>query len=244
VSKKWQEVQNELWAPLKPLTWPTSVGRRLDVGGFVLGDSFDTFLTHISEDYLHARWTRLSSFLEQHRIEVSDLTWGWMHNGETGFEGESYEYRQSVASPMDFIGWTSCELCRQWSTYEVCNVLDNELKSGSPPLRCTMIWRSLKWSIEPQDYQTALKLIEAICSDPVEWHADFLLQFNKEPTELWRLIAASIRDNDQKRCDALIEKARQTYSPLGFRMLLRGYNSYTTLGGLYEGEVTVPEPSF
>ncbi len=54
------------WKVLNTLEQLTC-GRRLDVGGFVLGDSFDTFLRNISEDYLQAAWTRLSAVLKRHR---------------------------------------------------------------------------------------------------------------------------------------------------------------------------------
>lgn len=226
------------WKVLNTLEQPTC-GRRLDVGGFVLGDSFDTFLRNISEDYLQAAWTRLSAVLKRHSIICDDLSWGWMHPGETGLPNAD-RVPKDTSSPSDFIGWTSCDLSEIWRTEE-CDRLDMELKVGEPSLRCTATWRSLKWSIAPEDYQLALKLIEYICTDEVsDWHPDVVLEKIAEPTEIWRKIAEAIRDSNQHRLDVMVDEARHAYSPIGFRIVIQGYKTYLHRGD-YEGKVTLPK---
>lgn len=223
---------------LNTLQQPT-YGRRLDVGGFVLGDSFDTFLRNISEDYLQAAWTRLSAVLKQHRIIPNDLSWGWMHPGETGLP-DADRVSKDTSSPSDFIGWTSCDLSEIWRAEE-CDRLDMKLKVGEPSLRCTATWRSLKWSIAPEDYQLALKLIEYICTDEVsDWHPDVVLEKIAEPTEIWRKIAEAIRNSNQQCLDVMVDEARHVYSPIGYRIVIQGYKTYLHRGD-YEGKVTLPE---
>lgn len=231
-------VHRDDWKVLNTLEQPTC-GRRLDVGGFVLGDSFDTFLRNISEDYLQAAWTRLSAVLKRHHIISDDLSWGWMHPGETGLP-DADRVDKDTSSPSNFIGWTSCDLSEIWQTEE-CHRLDMELKVGEPSLRCTATWRSLKWSIAPEDYQLALKLIENICIDEVsDWHPDVVLQKIAEPTEIWRKFAGPIRDSNQQRLDVMVDEARHAYSPIGFCIVIQGYKTYLYSGG-YEGKVTLPE---
>ncbi len=228
------------WKFLDTLKQPT-YGRRLDVGGFVLGDSFDTFLRNISEDYLQAAWTRLSAVMTRHSIICDDLSWGWMQSGETGLpNADGVRVDKDTSSPSDFIGWTSCDLSEIWRTEE-CHRLDMELKVGEPSLRCTATWRSLKWSIAPEDYQLALKLIEYICLEDVSsWNPLFALENIAEPTEIWLKMAEAIRDSNQQPLDVLVDEARQAYSPLGFRIVIQGYKTYL-YSGVYEGKVTLSE---
>lgn len=217
---------------LDSLEQPT-YGRRLDVGGFIFGDSFDTFLRNISEDYLQAAWVRLSAVLKRDSIICDDLSWGWMHPGETWV-------RDNISSPYDFIGWTSCNLAEIGRT-ELYDRLDMELKVGEPSLRCTFTWRSFKWSIAPEDYQLALKLIEYLCTEEVSnWSPDFVLEKIVEPTEIWLKMAKAIRDNNQQWLDVMVNEARHAYSPIGFRIVIEGYKTYL-YGGVYEGTVTLPE---
>src|SRR5713101_6051505 len=92
------------WVDIDTLELPTSVGRRLDAGGFVLGDPFDTILRHLSLDYLRAAWNRLHSILHRYGDEPDDLSWGWLHGGETYVSG------REQPAPSDFTGWTTLHL--------------------------------------------------------------------------------------------------------------------------------------
>lgn len=235
-----QALSRQDWKGLDPLEQPRS-GRLLETVGFVLGDSFETILRSISEDYLRAAWQRLSLIIEQHRVVADDLSWGWMHSGETSLPGEPAAL--GIITPTDFTGWLSCNLARLWDyqNYEPIQRLDNELKVGVPSLRCTTTWRSMKWNIAPQDFALALKLIEVGCTDEVsEWHPQFVLQNIGEPTELWRQIAREIQANNQQQLDTLLEEAKRSYTPLGLRILLRGYSTYLQ-SGPHEGEIVLPQ---
>ncbi|WP_190799618.1 hypothetical protein [Leptolyngbya sp. FACHB-541] len=232
-------LHKEDWEALESLEVPRC-GRRLDVAGFVLGDSFETILRNISENYLSAAWARVSERLKQNHIFASDLTWGWMHPGETGLPDTLDTPEASIVIPTNFTGWTSCELSEIWRTGE-CKRLDAQLKNGVPSIRCTATWRSLKWNIAPQDYQLALKLIEVNCTEEVsDWHPTSVLQNIDEPIELWRQIGRAIQDNNQPQVDTLLEEARHLYTSLGFRILLRGYKTYL-YSGAHEGHITLPD---
>ena len=234
----WAYHQRADWKDLDDLEEPTN-GRRLDVGGFVLGDPFDEFLRNISEDYLRIAWEHLSRVLEQKRVVADDLSWGWMYPGETGFpdEGRLPDYR---SAPGDYIGWTSCDLSEMWRS-DQDRLLDEILRTSKPCLRCTATWRSLKWRIAPNDFALALRLVEAICVDEIsDWHPDILPEGNVNPSELWRKFAKAIRDDDQSSLDLLLSQAKHEYSTLGFRILVRGYATYIH-GGQYRGNVILPE---
>lgn len=141
---------------LNDLQEPTS-GRALYVGGFVLADSFDEFLRNISEEYLRAAWEHLSKVLKQNEIIAEDLSWGWMHPGETGFPEENGLRRPgAVLAPNSFIGWTSCNLSQMWRTGEDGR-LNKLLNYDKPTLRCTAAWRSLKWRIAPDNFAVISK---------------------------------------------------------------------------------------
>lgn len=223
---------------LAPLEQSTTVGRRLDVVGFVLGDSFDIILRNISEDYLQSGWVRLSEILQRHDIRCDDLSWGWLHDGETGFYNS--DGIREPPRPTDYLGWTSCQLA-DLHPIGTFHHLDAELQLGSPSLRYAETWRSNKWNIAPQNYALALKLIEHICTeDLVNWTPRVLLENVEHPEELWHQIAKSLEEKSQHKLNMLIEEARQSYTPLGFRMMLRGFGYYL-LFGVYEGELTLPQ---
>lgn len=225
------------WEELDLLAEPT-VGRSLPVGGFVFGDSFDVLLRHISEDYLRAAWERLSSVLEQNQIVVEDLSWGWIHPGETGLGVENLQPIDNSA-PSDYLGWTSCELSEIWRT-EQLHHLDEILKASVPLLRCTATWRSLKWRIAPDNFPLALKLIEALCTVEVsDWHPEVVLAGITDSPELWRRVALAIRDDNQQYLDRTVEEAKRSYTPLGFRILVLGYTGYLGGGG-YMGTLKLP----
>ncbi len=206
----WAYHQRDNLKDLDALEEPTS-GRRLDVGGFVLGDPFEELLRNISEDYLRAAWDRVLGVLEQNQVFATDLSWGWMHPGETGFPGEG-KLPDYSSAPSDYIGWTSCSLSEMWRSDED-RLLDEALNFGKPRLRCTTTWRSLKWRIAPDDFPLALRLIEAICVDEIsDWHADILLERVVNPSELWRKFAGAIRDDNQRSLELLLRRAEREYT--------------------------------
>lgn len=226
---------------LNDLQEPT-VGRALYAGGFVFGDSFDDFLKNISEDYLRAAWEHLSAVLEQNAIVAEDLSWGWMHPGETGFPGEdSLRSLSTALAPNSFIGWTSRDLSEIWRTGEDSRI-DELLKYDKPVLRCTATWRSLKWRIAPDDFALALRLIAAICTDEIsDWHPSVVLQSVVEPLGLWQQAAEAIRDGNQQELDSILEQARREYTALGYRILVGGYSAYIRGGTDYIGGLALPE---
>lgn len=225
------------WKELDYLAEPT-VSRSLPVGGFVFGDSFDVLLRHISEDYLRAAWERLSSVLEQNQTAIQDLSWGWMHPGETGI-GDENRAPMDNSAPSDYVGWTSCGLSEIWRT-EQLHHLDEILKAGVPSLRCTATWRSLKWRIAPDDFPLALKLIEALCTvDIPDWNPEAVLDGTPDPPKLWRKVALAIRDDNQRFLDSTVEEAKRSYTSSGFRILILGYTRYLDGGG-YTGTLRLP----
>ena len=225
------------WEDLDSLLEPT-VGRALPVGGFIFGDLFDALLRHISEDYLRAAWNQLSFVLGQNQIVVQDLSWGWMHPGETGFDDTNRAPTGGFA-PGAYFGWTSCELSEIWRMKQLHH-LDELLKAGVPPLRCTATWRSLKWRVAPDNFPLALKLIEALCTaDIVEWSPEVVLADIADPPELWRRAALAIRGDDQKYLDRIVEEAKQSYTFWGFRIFILGYTRYLNGSG-YAGTLELP----
>ena len=225
------------WEELDYLAEPT-VGRSLPVGGFVFGDSFDVLLRNVSEDYLRTAWDRLSSVLEQNQIVVKGLSWGWMHPGETGF-ADANRVPMDDFAPGDYLGWTSCELSEIWRT-EQLGYLDELLKMGSPSLRCTATWRSLKWRVAPDNFPLALRLIEALCTeDIIDWSPEVVLDGTSEPPELWRQAALAIRNDNQGYLDCIMEEAKRLYTSLGFRILVLGYTRYLA-GSRYTGVLRLP----
>jgi hypothetical protein len=209
-----------MWKDLDALQEPTTVGRRLDVGGFILADSFEFFLTNISQAYLRDAWQRLSRILAQYDVRPNDLSWGMLHPGET------YLPDHKAASPGDYVGWTSRELA-DFDDDIRYRQIDKELAKETPTIRCAVTWRSLKWAIDPDSYALALRLIEALDTDELtDWHPDFVLQDRPNPTEAWLKIAKAIQDQDQQQLDVAVNAAQASYSPLGYRMVIRAYTAH------------------
>lgn len=209
---------------LEALREPSDVGRRLDVGGFVLSDPFEQILRKISADYLREAWERLSIVLGRHRIEQpDDLSWGHMHAGETEVPGAT------GSAPSGFTGWTSRRLVR-FDEHPKYARVDEELGAGTPKLRCAVTWRSSRWMIAPDDYGTALRLIEELWTgEPSGWAPVWLLGSLADRPEqegAWLKVARAIRDDDQWHLDQALAEARAQYSPLGYCILLRGFEGY------------------
>jgi hypothetical protein len=197
---------------------PTIVGRRLDVGAFVLTDSFDTFLKEISEQYLQKTWSQLTTILDRYQIDQSDLSWGWLHPGEIRVADVTED------APHHFIGWTSRLLAdfdldpRFWAVSE-------EVSYIIPNVRCAVTWRSLKWRIAPTDYKQALRLIEATCND-AGWSFHDLLSNNLNANSIWHQLAYAISEENQTKVASVLEEAKKTYSVSGYRMLISSFSYF------------------
>lgn len=220
----WSIHHRDCWKDLDSLEELTDVGRRLDAGGFILADPFEIFLRNISTEYLSQAWERLASILETNQIDADDLSWGFLHPGET------YIPSITTNSPLNFIGWTSRRLAdfNRDSRYSRIN---EELKNGYPSLCCTVTWRSLKWRIAPDNYELALRLIEALCTDEIsDWSPHVILEAGEAENSLWHKIAKAILDDHQQQLNQTLAQAKSLYSPLGFRIIARGFALNTQNG--------------
>lgn len=226
------------------------VGRRLDAAGFVLGDPFDMLLRHLSAEYLSAAWKRLHPVLSRYGVEPDNLSWGWLHNGETRISG------LEQPAPSDFTGWTTVHLDRiPFTDDALIAQLDKDLREGCPALRCAATWRSKRWMIAPDDFPLAMRLIHELWTDDsTEWSPHTILWGHKRVmdkfrgttvqareiyttdedrlqdaevlAEPWRKVAAAIEAADQPQLVRALAEARATYSPLGYSILLRGFRTY------------------
>ena len=102
--------------------------------------------------------------------------------------------------------------------------MDDELKQMTPMLRCAASWRSLKWRIAPDDYPMALRLIEALCTDELsDWSPSSVLERHSETEEPWVKVSKALNNRDENQVRNALEEARDVYSPLGYRIMRRGY---------------------
>jgi hypothetical protein len=213
------------WADLDARREPTDVGRRLEVGGFVFGDPPDALFRGIDADYLRGAWYRLGAVLSRHGIQAGDLSWGCMHPGETYIPGEGRD------EPCRFIGWTSRELA-SFDADAAYGAVDEALSRGSPVLRCAVTWRSVKWRIAGDD-ALGLRLFEALATDePSEWSPDVVLATERDESEPWVRAALAVRAGDQRLLDEALASAARAYTPVGYRMVVRGYQAYADGWGL------------
>jgi hypothetical protein len=113
------------------------------------------------------------------------------------------------------------------------------LTQGSPALRCAFTWRSLKWNIAPDNYELALRLIERLCTEePSDWSPDYILaDWHPYDWAPWVWIARAIRDNDQEGLDSALAEAKALYSPLGYRIVVRGYTKWTETWQLPQADI-------
>jgi hypothetical protein len=228
----WAVHHRDQWHDLDLLEEPTA-GRRLDVGGFILADSFDTLLRRISVEYLGQAWSRLSGVLKKYRLQPDDLSWGSLHPGETSVPG-------LMEAPSNFTGWTSLRLQHFFDEAYYAE-LDNELGHGTPSLRCATTWRSLKWRIAPDAYPIAMRLIEALWTDEYsEWAPAHVLHASHQPNGPYIAIARAILGDDQQQLDRAVEDAHAQYSPVGYRIVIRGYRAYIQVSS-GNGAVRLPE---
>lgn len=217
-------INREQFKDIDALQEPTLVGRRLDAGGFILADPFDTFLQKISEAYLEEAWSQLTVVLQTYQPPVFDLSWGWFHPGETGAPGLTEK------APHNYLGWSSLWLADFYLDQRFTQI-DQELMSLTPSLRFVTSWRSLKWRIEPTDYKLALRLIEEICTEEgSDWVPKYILENNQNANNPWVNIARAILDEDQSQLDLALAEAKANYSSLGYQILVRGYKGYLETG--------------
>jgi hypothetical protein len=229
----WSLHHRSEWKDLDVYEEPTDFGRRLDVEGFILADPFDIFLRNISVEYLQAAWDRVVSIISQYKIEAHDLTWGAFHPGETHVSGRSEH------TPLDFIGWSSRELINIDQRPDF-HQIDETLKNGLPSLRCVITWRSLKWRFASDNFALGLRLVEAWSTDEIAfWDPQYFIQDMLGSNELWRLMAKAIVDNDQKLLDDALKDARSTYSPIGYKIVVKGYRIFLKYG-VTDSTVQIP----
>lgn len=210
----WSNHHSTPWVVLDALEEPTDGGRALGVGGFVLADPLDTFLRFISVEYLQAFWERVNATLHAFHLELPDLSWGIIHSG-TRIPGKP-------SSPKDFIGLTSRLLYTVDD--DTMQQINRQSPKDCPELYCMALWRSLKWRIAPDNYEMALQLIEALCTDELtEWVPANVLDRYPQARDPWVNIALAIHNGDQRQLDQAAREAKGSYSPLGYRIVARVY---------------------
>ena len=222
----WAAHHANQWPDLDVWEEPADGGRRLDVGGFVFSDPPEEIFRGISATYLRDAWHWLGDVLVRHEITSDDLAWGMMHPGETVVTGVRPD------DPCRFIGWTSRDL-DTFDTNTSWRLVDDELGRGSPPLRCAVTGRSLRWRIGGDDTVLGLRLFEALATDEyTDWNPQVVLSAARDESEPWVRIAVAIRENDQASLDRALAAAERTYSGTGFRIVVRGYQAYAAGWGL------------
>jgi hypothetical protein len=202
---------DELWREIDALA-VLRFSQHLDVCGFVLGDHFDTLLRQISADYLGAAWSRLRVILQRYRIEPQDFRWGWLHDGETRLVGTAQ------MGPSAWTGWTS----QHWNHLDDAPYfadLDEELKAGSPALRCGCTWRSRQWRIAPDDFALAMRLIEALwADDPLCWSPHVVLHEWERIEDLLHKAIKANQDGDFEARDRYLAEERTAYTSPAYRL--------------------------
>jgi hypothetical protein len=235
----WGPHNRNRWSDLDARKEPSDVGRRLDAGGFILADPFETILRSLSVEYLRAAWERVSGVLARFRLAPDDLSWGWLHPGETLIPGLPYR-----AAPSDYVGWTSRALS-DFFLDKRSHAIDAELVQGEPALRCAGSWRSLKWTIAPDDFGLGLHLIEALATDEVSnWAPAVILKHAGSASGAWIEIAQALDALDQDALDRALVQAHATYSPLGYQIVIRGFAMYIHQPGISLAIRFPDEPSW
>jgi hypothetical protein len=222
-----QEIQlDSMWAPHNRDRWPDldareeppDVGRLLDVGGFIFANPFETILRSLAVSYLRDAWEHVSSVLARFHLVPNDLSWGCLHPGVTRIAG-----LEQRAAPSDYVGWTSRDL-QHFDLDSRYHAIDAELAQGQPALRCAASWRSLKWTIAPDEYALGLHLTEALATDEIsDWAPAWVLEHAGGTSGAWVEIAQALDALDRDALDRALIQAHATYSPLGYRIVIRGF---------------------
>lgn len=228
------------WTDFDDLKELSDAGRALYAGGFILADPFDTILRELSETYVCRAWQRVATVLERFRLAPDDLSWGDLHNGST------YAPGFPPPAPCSYIGWTSRQLYR-FDEDERYGDVNAALRAGRPALGCAFSWRSHKWRIMPDDARLGLQLIEALAvSEPTDWAPAWILGTGVAagtepyPDGPWTRVARAIDQRDQHLLDSALAEAQVQYSPIGYRMMVRGYTAFLQCNGL-TGRVQMPD---
>jgi hypothetical protein len=206
-------------------------------GGFILADPFDTLLRELSETYLHAAWQCVAAVLEHYQLAPADLCWGDLY-------GTIY----ASGFPPPYVGWMSRHLARFDEDPRFGDVRA-ELEASQPRLSCAFALRSHQWRIAPEDARLGVQLIEALVStgEPTDWApATILQQYSSPgwwahyPDGPWIHVAQAIAQRDQRLLDAALAEAQAAYSPIGYRMMVRGYAAYLQVAERAE-QVQLPD---
>jgi hypothetical protein len=228
----WMQQRQDQAHYLRTLEEPPITGRLLPTGGFILADSFDTFLRGISGAYLATLWGNLEPVLDTAGFNPRDLTWGMLHAGNTWLDNKP------APTPLDYLGLLSPGLERfDQALYDgkgagsAIATLDQHLQQMTPALRCASCWRSSRWRIAPNDYTTALLLIEDVCTDEISnWYPPFIVETSGPHPAPWQQIAHALVHSDASALDAAVRTARESYSPIGFRIVWQGYARFLNHG--------------
>jgi hypothetical protein len=217
----------DLWLELDAREEPPDVGRLLDAGGFILADPFETILRSLSVEYLRAAWERVSGVLTRFDLAPVDLSWGWLHPGETRIPG-----LEQRAAPSDYVGWTS-RAFRDFFLERRYHTVDAELVQGKPTLHCAYSWRSAKWNSAPDDFALGLQLIEALATNEISNLAPaVILKHAGSASGTWVEVAQALDALDQDALDQALMKAKATYSPLGYQIMIHGFAAYIHQPGI------------
>lgn len=216
----WAVHHRDFWPDLDAREEPTTVGRRLDVGGFVFADPPEVLFRCIGIDYIRDAWLRLVRILSEYEIASEDLSWGILHPGESHVSACRWD------DPCRFIGWTSPQLM-DFDTHPQREAVEGALTRGLPRLGCGVTWRSLRWRIGGDEYALGLRLFEALATDEyTEWAPEVVLAVPRDDSEAWVRVAHAVKDRDQVRLDQAFRDAARAYSPVGYRIVVRGYQAY------------------
>jgi hypothetical protein len=220
----WSYYHNPGPEDLINLAEPKGGNRKWDVIGFVLTDPFDTFLRKLSVDYLQNAWQQLNAILRKYKVMPSDLSWAYLHPGETHVPG-TFDF-----APHQYLGWCSIDLWlanREGQYDDLYRKIDTKQKQVSPSVRYAITWRSVKWHIAPENFAKGLEIVEVMCtSEPSYWAPELILQSGYDIAEPWVQVAQAMLGPDQQLLDRALNEARASYTPLGYRIVLRGYATY------------------
>ena len=217
----WAEHNSGLWPDLDARE-QSRYGGRLYAGGFVFSDPPEAVFRGIGEDYVRDAWSHVCQVLGRHRMSVVDLSWGAMHPGVTMVAGGGGDWRD----PGRYLGWTSW-LLNKFDEDARWGAVDEELRHRSPQLRCAVTCRSHQWRIAGDEIALGLRLFEAVATDDITaWNPSHIFEVLRDESEPWIRAAVAIRDVDQRRLDQALAEAGRIYSPIGYRVVVRGYRAY------------------
>ncbi len=218
----WAEHNSGLWPDLDAREHSGFGAGHLYVGGFVFTDPPESVFRSVGEDYVRDAWSHVSEVLDRQGMAANDLSWGAMHPGVTVVAGGGREWRD----PGRYLGWTSL-LLYGFDADARWGAVDEELSRHSPQLRCAVTWRSHQWSIAGDEIALGLRLFEAMTTDDITvWSPSNIFAVPRDESESWIRAAAAIRDGDQWRLDRALAEAGRIYSPIGYRIVVRGFRAY------------------